>query len=132
MTRKAWRRMVGLLAVIANVLVAYVPEYVTTLQCARIAPQFQLYTGTFAYLLASALFLSLAFEMKPEFREKVVCSGLLFLGVDLVLDSSLPECPTSGGSINTLVAMSNVVYFCYLALAALSVRDISDAALHKP
>jgi len=128
---KAWRRIFGLLAVIANILVAYAPEYSPTLQCAHSAPQFQLYTGTFAYLTASALFLLLAFEMRPWIREKVVCSGLLFLGVDLVLDSSLPECPVAAGSINRLVVLLNVVYFCYLALAVLSVRDIADSAQQR-
>jgi len=131
MTTKAWRRIFGLLAVIANILVASAPEYSPTLQCAHSAPQFQLYTGTFAYLAASVLFLSLAFDMRPWIREKVVCSGLLFLGVDLVLDSSLPECAVTVGSINRLVVLSNIVYFCYLALAAFSVRDIADSTQQK-
>jgi hypothetical protein len=128
MTLKAWRRVFVVAALSAQIHMTRTPQFAPTVDCAHNGPQVQLYAGEFLFLLSSALFLALVFEMSRELREKLLCTALLVFGVYHIVDAFFPVCPLPAGSIDLSEGFLQISYFCYFALAVLSIREIAGAA----
>jgi hypothetical protein len=128
MTLKAWRRIFGVAALSAQIHMTRTPQFAPTVDCAHSDPQVQLSAAEFLFGLSLALFLALVFEMSRDLIEKLLCTALLVFGVYHIVDAFLPICPLPAGSIDLTEGFLQISYFCYFALAVLSIREIAGAS----